>query len=234
MAILELVTASEPTGLRLADLPDMVGAPKSTIHGLARGLVATGYLREHGGRYYRGPAVAVLSLAGDELPAAYHHALEKLSKTCNETAVLASLAGESVINIDAVIPDQLIRASPPLHVRRPMWPGSYGKVLLAFMDPRRRDSYLRRKYKDPAEQAQILEELETVRETGIAFNRGETSPELYGVASPIVLAGTGVNLAIGVAGPAARMAEQLDDIVGHVLETARALSSTAKTGVDSI
>src|SRR5439155_25546022 len=61
MAILEVVVASEPNGLRLADLPDMVGAPKSTIHGLARGLVATGYIREQNGRYFQGPALAMLA-----------------------------------------------------------------------------------------------------------------------------------------------------------------------------
>jgi DNA-binding IclR family transcriptional regulator len=225
MAILEAVIASEPTGLRLADLPDMIGAPKSTIHGLARGLVATGYLREHQGRYLPGPAVAMLAIGGGQVPVAYHHALERLSKTWNETAILATLAGESVINLEVVEPEQLIRAAPPVHERRPMWPGSYGKVFLAFMDPRRRDAYLRRKHKDPGEQARILAELETIRATGVAFNRGEISPDLYGVASPITVPGIDVTLAIGLAGPAPRMAERLDDIARSVLETASGLSN---------
>ena len=43
MAVLEAVVASEPNGLRLADLADMLDAPKSTLHGLAKGLAATGY-----------------------------------------------------------------------------------------------------------------------------------------------------------------------------------------------
>jgi DNA-binding IclR family transcriptional regulator len=227
MAILEAVVASEPAGLRLADLPDMIGAPKSSIHGLARGLVATGYLLEHRGRYFQGPAVAMLAVGGGQVPAAYHHALEQLSKAWDETAILATLAGESVINIDKVEPDQLIRASPPVHERRPMWPGSYGKVFLAFMDPRRRDAYLRRKHKDPREQARILAELETIRESGVAFNRGEINADLYGVASPILSAGVDVTLAIGVAGPASRMAGRLDDIARSVLDKARGLSNPA-------
>ena len=228
MAILEAVIASESTGLRLADLPDMIGAPKSSVHGLARGLVATGYLREHQGRYFQGPAVAMLT-GGQQVPAAYyhalHHALEQLSKTWNETAILAALAGESVINLEVVEPDQLIRASPPVHERRPLWPGSDGKVFLAFMDPRRRDAYLRRKHKDPREQARILAELHTIRATGVAFDRGEPIPDLYGVASPITMAGIDVTLAIAVAGPASRMAERLDDIARSVLQTARGLSN---------
>jgi len=225
MAILEVVVASEPNGLRLADLPDMVGAPKSTIHGLARGLVATGYIREQNGRYFQGPALAMLAVGGQSVPAAYHYALEQLSKTRNETAILATLAGESVINIDLVQPNHTIRATPPLHERRPMWPGSYGKVFLAFMDPRRLDAYLRRKHKDPREQARIREELEGIRATGVAINRGETDPDLYGVAAPIAIAGMDVTLAIGLAGPASRMAARLDEIADSVRETARGLSN---------
>ena len=92
MSILEVVVASEPNGLRLADLPDMVGAPKSTIHGLARGLVATGYVREQGGRYYEGPALAMLGGGRHHNEATYHHALEQLSAAQHETAILATLA----------------------------------------------------------------------------------------------------------------------------------------------
>lgn len=226
MSILEVVVASEPRGLRLADLPDMVGAPKSTIHGLARGLVATGYMREQNNRYYQGPALTMLAVGGQHVPAAYHHALEQLAKAWNETAILATLAGESVINIDVVEPTHTIRASPPLHERRPMWPGSYGKVFLAFMEPRRLDSYLRRKHKDSLEQARIRDELAMIRANGIAFNRGETNPELYGVAGPIVIAGMDVTLAIGLAGPAARMADRLEEMADSVRETARRLSNT--------
>lgn len=226
MAILEVVIASEPNGLRLADLPDMVGAPKSTIHGLARGLVATGYVREHNGRYYQGPALAMLAVGGQHVPAAYHYALEQLSKKSGETAILATLAGESVINIDLVEPTQTIRASPPLHERRPMWPGTYGKVFLAYMEPRRLEGYLRRKHKDPEQQAHIRAELDTVRTAGVAFNRGETSPDLYGVASPIRTAGIDVTLAIGLAGPASRMAGRLDELAQSVRQAASGLSNT--------
>lgn len=225
MAILEVVLASEPNGLRLAELPDMVGAPKSSIHGLARGLVATGYLREYQGRYFRGPAVAMLAASGEHVPAAYHHALEELSSAWNETAILATLAGDSAINIDAVEPDQMIRASPPLHTRRPMWPGSFGKVFLAYMDPRRRDNHLNRKHKDPEERARINAELDVIRANGVAYNRGETIPDLCGVASPIVIAGIDVTLSIGLSGPIGRMEPRLEEISAAVRATAKQLST---------
>ncbi|MFE4500966.1 IclR family transcriptional regulator [Rhodococcus sp. NPDC056743] len=227
MTILEMVVASEPTGLRLADLSDMLGAPKSSIHGLARGLVATGHLREHAGRYFQGPAVSMLALGGQAITAAYRHTLEQLAAEWNETAILATSAGDSVINIDVVEPNQTIRASPPLHERRPMWPGSYGKVFVAYMSPRRRDAYLRRKYPDPQQQKAILDEVALIRASGVAINRGETDPELYGVASPIIIGGPEVTLAIGLAGPSARMIDRIDVIAERVATVARGLSNTS-------
>ncbi|MEZ2391785.1 IclR family transcriptional regulator [bacterium RCC_150] len=225
MAILEAVVANEPEGIRLGELSDMVHAPKSSIHGLAKGLVTTGYLREYKGRYRQGPAVAMLASGRPPIPVSFHRALEQLCIDAGESAILTSLVGESVINIDVVETDQMIRASPVLNNRRPLWPTSYGKVYLAFMDPRRREIYLRRTHTDQRELASILNELEEIRSTGVAFNREESIPGLYGVASPIITGGSDVTLAIGLAGPAARMKERADELAQRVLDTARALSS---------
>ena len=225
MAILEVVVVTEAAGLRLADLSEMVGAPKSSIHGLVRGLVATGYLREHLGRYYPGPALAMLPLGGEQAPAAYHHALEELSGTWRETAILATLAGESVIHIEVVVPNQMIRAAPAIHTRRPLWPSSHGKVFLAFMDRHRRHNYLTRNHKDLEEHTRIAAELTVIRSTGIAYNRGETDHDLYGIASPILAAGSDVTLAIGLAGPSTRMTPHLEAIAATVHTVAQRLSS---------
>ena len=227
MAILEAIVANEEQGLRLSDLSDILRAPKSTIHGLARGLVTTGYLRERQGRYYRGPAVELLAAGRYRVPPTFHRALEQLRDDWKESAILATLAGDSVINIDVVVTDQIIRASPAMPHRRPLWPTSYGKNFLAYMDPRRRDAYLSRKQRDPRERARILKELETVRKTGIAFNRGENMPELFGLSSPILLGSSEVTLAIGLVGPAERMKAREKDLVRGVLATARSLSNHA-------
>jgi DNA-binding IclR family transcriptional regulator len=226
MSILEAVIASESAGLRLGDLADILGAPKSSIHGLAKGLVATGYLQEKGARYVQGPAVSsLLAIGGQQFHQGYRTVLEELSKSGEETALLSVLVGESVINVEIVEPAQLIRASPPLRQRRPLWPISSGKVFLAHMPERRRDTYLRRKFEEPAERERVQAELETIHETGVAFNRGESSPDLYGVASAIVVTGTEVTTAIGLAGPANRMEAKLDDIARLVRDAARTLSN---------
>ncbi|WP_415853703.1 IclR family transcriptional regulator [Sinomonas sp. G460-2] len=204
MGILEAVVANEPQGLRLGDLAEQVKAPKSSIHGLAKGLVATGYLREHQGRYYEGPGIALLAPGRMRLPANAHRILERLSLEADETAILAARVGESVINVDVVESSQVIRATPVLNQRRPLWPTSYGKIFLAFMDEAKSDAYVRRNFPDPERQEAVMAELAEIRKTGIAFNRAESMPGLLGLSGPII-GEDGVTFAIGVVGPSERM-----------------------------
>jgi DNA-binding IclR family transcriptional regulator len=229
MAIMELVVAGEPNGLSLGDLATRMGAPKSSIHGLAKGLVAVGYLREQDGRYFTGPAVFNLQGSGrPSLPAAYRHALEELTGKWQETTFIATLVGDSIVYVDIVESPRLIRAAPPLHTRFPLWPRSSGKCFLAFMEPRRLDAVLRRTVKEPAERDRIKGELSKIRESSVALNLGETESDQYGIASPIVGASGGpVSVALALAGPASRMAPHLDKIADGVRTAAEVLSSWA-------
>lgn len=233
MSLLEAVVANEPAGLRLGSLSDLLGAPKSTIHGLARGLVTTGHLSEHQGRYFQGPAMSMFAIAGRRVPAIYRHALGRLASDTNETAILATVAGDYVINIDIAESNQLIRATPPLHERRPMWPGSYGKIFVAHMARSRQESYLRRR--GLGADNRILEEIERIRQDGVAFNFGESNPDLYGIASPLLVGdnGDGVTLAIGIAGPAQRMAAHLIDNSRHVISAADSLRTRPDCCIES-
>ena len=67
--ILELAAANR-SGVRLTELATALDAPRSSVHGLVKGLVATGYLREEGGTYRIGPAINSL-LAAAPLTAAW-------------------------------------------------------------------------------------------------------------------------------------------------------------------
>lgn len=226
MAIIEMVVASEPAGIRLGDLATAIGAPKSSTHGLAKGLVATGYLREEDGRYLTGPAISGLLAVGPvSLPASYRHTLQQLSAQWTETAILATLVGDSAVYLDVVEPATVIRASPPQNKRQPLWPRSSGKCFLAFMEPRRTDAYLRRHFSDPAERDRIRAELQTIRETHIAISKSGHNGDELGVASPIIRAGAPITTAVALAGPAARMHDKLNDIADSVRQAAQSLSS---------
>ncbi|HEX3678627.1 MAG TPA: IclR family transcriptional regulator [Galbitalea sp.] len=227
MAILELVLASGPHGMRLADLSAAIDAPKSTVHGLARGLVATGYFREERGRYFTGAAISSLIAVGPTtLPSVFHHALEELTAKWNETSMVATLVGDSLVYLDSVEPVTLIRAAPQLNKRLSIWPRSSGKCLLAFMEPKRLEAYLRRNHPAPADAERVRGELARIRETHVGMNIGETIADHIGLASPIIVGNAPVTIAIAVVGPKSRMQDHVHEIAHSIRETAESLSRT--------
>ncbi|GAA3385003.1 IclR family transcriptional regulator [Cryptosporangium minutisporangium] len=206
-------------GVRLAGLAALLGAPKSSVHGLVKGLVATGYLEEQAGVYRLGPALDVLVRpARAEFTLSARRALESLQQTFDETAILCRLVGDAVVYVEMVESRRMIRYSAPLNQRRPLYPTSSGKCFLAHFSPRRRAAYLA-EHVEEARRALVEDELERVREQGYAVNRGETVPDVSAAASPIVVQGRVVG-ALAVAGPSARMADELEQVAAAVRDEA--------------
>jgi DNA-binding IclR family transcriptional regulator len=226
MSILELVLASGKQGMRLGQLSASIDAPKSSVHGLAKGLVAIGYFREEGGRYFAGPAISSLLATGpSDLHTVQLHALEKLVSEWNETAILATLVGDELVYTGSVESDHLIRVVPRLHKRLPLWPRSAGKCFLAFMPPRRLNAYIRRTFDASTDIDALQSQLAAIRQTCIGINIGESVAEHIGVASPIFSSPDSVTSALVIVGPRARMEGRVDAIAASIRETAGALSS---------
>lgn len=209
--ILELA-ASRRSGVRLSELATELDAPRSSLHGLVKGLVADGYLREQGGAYTIGPAIsALLAAAPPTVAEAARAAMEELHRQFNETVMLASPVGSSLVYTDAIESTQPIRYSAPLRVRRPLHPTSSGKCLLAFGTERFRENYLTAHLDDRPRVDQVRRELEEVAEAGVAINRGETLPDITGVGAPVFDKGR-VVAAIALAGPTSRLGDVVTDI----------------------
>ena len=219
--------ARAPAGVRLATLATLLDAPKSSIHGLVKGLVATGYLQETDGAYTLGPAIPILiAPARPDVLVSAHRSLEELQRTCGETAMLCTLVGESVVYADMVESSEMIRYSAPLHRRRPLYPTSSGKCFLAQFSPRKRDAYIA-EHIEPERRAAVREELEAVRRDGFAFNKGETVVDVFAAASPIVVGGR-VVACLAVAGPHVRMQGKLADVAAQLQrETVRVAQGRA-------
>ncbi|MCF3119542.1 helix-turn-helix domain-containing protein [Streptomyces arenae] len=221
--ILECV--SQRGGARMQELADVLEAPKSSVFGLVKGLVSTGYLVEEQGVYRLGPAFGNLlprpahDLAGAALPT-----LETLRDRFGETAMLGTAVGDSLVYATAAESPQLIRYSAPLRTRRPLYPPSAGKVLLAHRPRTRREAYLRTLIDDPAARAAAQAELAEVRATGVAFNRGETLPDVTAAARPVLVNGR-LRAVVAVAGPTSRTAARLADIADALVDAAASVAT---------
>ncbi|MCI2422708.1 IclR family transcriptional regulator [Saccharopolyspora sp. K220] len=220
--ILETV-AADPHGVRLSVLAGALDAPKTSVHGLVKGLVANGYLQEHDGAYLLGPAVgALLASPGAPLVDAARPTMQELRAAFDETVMLATLVGDSVVYLETIESTQLIRYTAPLRKRRPIYPTSTGKCLLAHMAAADREAYLGEHFPDPAERAGVERELGDIVTEEVAYNRGETVPDVSAVASIVLAPRTTASVAI--AGPTSRVADQLDEMAAAVRKAAQQIT----------
>jgi len=224
VTILELVAAAEPTGIRLGTLANNLAAPKSSIHGLVRGLVARGYLVSVDGMYRIGPAPAVL-LSPSRPPIAElaQRPMQRLRDMFDETVSLSELVGESYVYVAKVESNQMIRFSTPLGQRSHMYPRSPGKVYLSVMSDRRIRSYFAAHLQGHYEIDAVLADLDEVRRRGYSINREESLPGVSAVAAGVVVGGQ-VRSTLSIAGPSERMVARFEEMGCAVRDAAAALS----------
>lgn len=212
IGILEHV-ANRPAGARLADIAQALDAPKSSVHGFLRGLVAEGYVAEGPDKqtYRLGwGAYALLPSQEDSLVEATHSVREELLKAFDETITLAVRVGNAVVYLESLRPSHPVCYSPPLKVRRPLWPTSAGKLFLSHRSEASLQSFFGSEPEGSQSVEEICEELTQVRYQGYAFNIGESHTDVAAVAVPLPT--SALSAAISIAGPVARVKEHLPAI----------------------
>jgi DNA-binding IclR family transcriptional regulator len=161
-------------GITFAELARVLDAPKSSVHGFIRGLVATGWLHQEDRRFYLGPAIYALTLAGGHLRAglvsqAEVDALHR--ETGGMTALLGVVAGDHLIYVAESGMNSATRFASRNNIRRTLIGTAGGKALLASFSDSDRAQYLRKaQAEDPDAVATYLSEHETILNTGVARN----------------------------------------------------------------
>lgn len=223
-AILEAAAAEN--GVRLSTLAAMLDAPKSSIHGLLKGLVSVGYLAETDGGYSLGPALGAL-LGTAERPVLEEVAastMRELRDEFNETVMLGHRMGDSIVYLSAVESRQLVMYVPWLNVRRPVLPTSMGKVYLAELGPADLASYLAERVPSAQRRKEYTAQLAEVAARGVAINANETVSGVTGVAAGVREHGKLV-ACIAVAGPSERLGPQLKKVARTVRAAADRISA---------
>jgi DNA-binding IclR family transcriptional regulator len=169
--ILEEVVYSP--GMTFAELVRALDAPKSSVHGFIRGLLAKGWLHQERHRFYLGPAVYGLTLASGHIRAGLvtNEDLAALHEETGLPAYLGVPAGDHLIYVAEAGSDPVGRFDAQSNIRRTLLATAGGKALLAERRDADRESYLRRRNKDEAELVdRFLEEFPAIRKTRIATN----------------------------------------------------------------
>ncbi len=160
-------------GITFAELARSLDAPKSSVHGFIRGLLAKGWLYEEHRRFYLGPAVYGLTLASGHIRAGLvtHADLAALHEDTGLAVFLGVQAGDHLIYIAEAGSDAMTSFEARSNIRRTLLATAGGKALLAARLDAEREAYLRRR---GAEEADLVEsflgEFEEIRRTRIATN----------------------------------------------------------------
>lgn len=193
-------------GMTFAELSRALNAPKSSVHGFTRGLLAAGWLHQDDNRFYIGPALHGLTLASGHLRAGSvtDADLRALYEATGATVFLGVQAGDNLIYISEAGADLLPSFGARTNIRRSLLQSAGGKALLTAMPTDQRDAFLRRKGAEEPELVDVfLAEYDEIKHSRVARNK------LHG--------GTQFALATVVLGPAGRAAAEVT-LVGRTAD----------------
>ncbi|OZD13105.1 IclR family transcriptional regulator [Rhodococcus sp. 06-156-3C] len=160
-------------GMTFAELSRSIDAPKSSLYGFIRGLIAAGWLHQDSNRFYIGPALHGLTLASGHLRAGSvtDADLQALHEAAEVTVFLGVQAGDDLIYVSEVGADLLAGFAARSNIRRRLLETAGGKALLADLAPEQRDVFLRRRGRDEGHLVdEFLSQYDEIKLTGIAYN----------------------------------------------------------------
>lgn len=236
---LELVSKlRELDGARIHELTDEFDMTKGAIHNHLSTLRQSGYVRQEGNVYHL--SLKFLTLGGyvrDNI-SLYQMARSKAIQLADETGMLVNLAteengrgvylyqarGEYAVNLDTYV-----------GYRSRLHNIGVGKAILAHL-PRERIGEIIDRWGLPkatentiTEKGALLDELETIREQGVAFDREERTKGLACIGAPIH-SDNQVLGAISISAPTQRLGGGNfdDEIIGAVVSTANEIELDLK------
>jgi IclR family transcriptional regulator, acetate operon repressor len=219
-ALLDCFTADEPE-LTLAELAARTAIPRSTVHRLTKILVDQRLLKRTGSGFSLGLRQFELGeLVEDrrKLRDASLPSIQELFEHTHETVHLGVLDGADVLYFVKVVGYHAFPLPTRAGGRWPVHSSALGKALMAFEPPRR--LHILTSDLKPltpytiTQPHRLLDQLETVRKAGVAFEYEESVVGNACVAAPIFNAAGKAVAAISVSGPPLRLrAEQRAPIV---------------------
>lgn len=171
------ILAGRTDGLIVPELAQALDQPRTNVVRLLLTLQAYGLVERQERRWQTSQQFynwVSSRFRHEELRRAYRPVLERVAAETRELVLLGLHEGNGVIHIDYIESDSLVRVAPAPATRHNLRHNALGKLALS----RRPD--LVRRIRDQRLQC----ELEEIRRTGVAWNRGETVPDMVALAVP--------------------------------------------------
>lgn len=178
----------------LAEVAALCGLPRSVAKRLLLTLVAQGFAREDGRRYWLTPKALRLGLAYLYSLPFWRQAqlvLEELRAECGESCAMAVLDDEDIVYVVRVPARRILATNLTVGSRIPAHAVSLGRVLLAGLDDASLGRYLREARltaftpRTVVAPAKLRAAIGAVREKGYAWVDQELDDAICGIAVPV-------------------------------------------------
>ena len=228
LAILERIRDTD--GIRLTEIANDLDLAKSTVHGHLNTLASDGFVTKRGGEYHLGLRFLDYGVQARNRREIYEAAQPMVEKLAVETGERTWCIVEE--NYRAVY---LCGATGENPVKTPHRAGRHselhhlagGKAILAHLP----EDYVCEIVEHVGlaevtphtitDVAELLSELERVRERGVAYNLEESMEGLHAIGAPVKRIDDGVHGAISISGPANRMTrDRFDEELADLLRGA--------------
>lgn len=238
--ILDNLVKSRDSGLSLTELAAALQAPKSSLFPIVHTLYQAGFLslNPDTSRYtigFKAYEVGNAYLRDDSLNAEIQAQMRFITDQCREACFFGELAGGDVLYLFKTDSPEPIRMVASPGKRLPAYSAGIGKALLS--DKTRAE--LEELYPDGLQPLtpctitnmnELCEQLNTIRQNGLAFEKEESTPYIQCIAVPIRRAGA-VRAAMSVAVPVFRYEEEKERIITELLrKTQLKLENLISTG----
>ena len=231
LRMLELL-GTHPEGLALYELADRLDLPRSTAFNLARTLTDLDYLvfDANTNRYSLGLRmfeVGSAAIQRIDILSVIRRCMTEVYHQINETMHLGIRAEMDVLYIDKLESTRSIRMTSYVGCRQPMYATALGKAILAGMTDAQVSSLYRRCNFQPmtehtiSSRAELLQQLEIIRNRGYALERDESAQGVSCAAVAIEDQAGAPMYAISVSVPSFRVSDEELDRYGRLLLAAR-------------
>ena len=215
-----IATAVADGPISLAELCEVTGLPRATVHRLATALEVHNILaRRVDGKWITGPALAhsgVDTLISSALPI-----MNALVQRTGESVQLYRLTGTQRTCIASQEPPSGLKYTVPVGARMELTAGSAARIFIAFSGPALRERIL-------PEARYTAAAVDEARAQGWSESRNEREAGLASVSAPVFGPSGELAAVLSLSGPSERFVttEHVPDLLAAARELGAALSST--------
>jgi DNA-binding IclR family transcriptional regulator len=224
--------AQHGSALTASDLIRITGLSQSTLYRQLGALKRWGFVLEEEGRYAPGPLSLQLALGFDMASHLVQHArpdMLALAQQCQESVGLIVAVNGQAVCLDMIDSRHALRCSFEKGRSVPLQKGASAKCLMAHLPESALAALLAVSVSDPAQKAEVLNELGKIRKAGFVVSLGEVDPGVWGVSAPLFGPGKRAVGALTVMAPSVRIENKNSPLIQMTVIAAARISRSLTT-----